>query len=243
MKKILSFIICFSMTVSLLVLPSFAAPEFTIKDAEKLVADLEEIADILWEGRIDEFTTLEKVPDEIAFKVVKPESSSIKYTIDNYPNKGYIYYTSGQYKSPEYWIERLNTFLTSEYTAEHFSEILDGGITYCDGEMFACDGFVVQSTAGYDTFDELKNKKITQDGDTACLEFLHELPYDRGYVERKIEFAYTENGWRISGGNGVDDVLRIATNPNTSDIGTVISVCLFTSMLGMGITLGKKRRI
>ena len=243
MKKILSFIICITISVSLLTLSSFAAPEFTMKDAEKLVADLEEIADILLEGRIDEFTTLEKVPDEIAFKVVKPESSSIKYTIDNYPNKGHIYYTSGQYKSPEYWIERLNTFLTSEYTAEHFSEILDGGITYCDGEIFVIDGFAVQSSAGYDTFDDLKNKKITQNGDTAYLEFLDELPYDRGYVERKIEFKYTENGWRISGGNGADAVFGISKNPNTADAGAVLTICLFTSILGMCIALSKKKRI
>lgn len=241
MKKILSVIICISIFVSSLMLPSFATPEFTMKDAEKLVADLEEIADILLEGQINEFTTFEEVTDEIAFKVINLHQPG-RYTIDNYP-KGGIYYTAEQCKSSEYWIERLNTFLTSEYTAEHFSEILDGGITYCDGEIFVIDGFAVQSTAGYDTFDDLKNKKITQNGDTAYLEFLYELPYDRGYVERKIEFKYTESGWRISGGNGADAVFGISKNPNTADAGSVLTICLFTSILGMCIALSKKKRI
>lgn len=241
MKKILSVIICISIFVSSLMLPSFAAPEFTMKDAEKLVADLEEIADILLEGQINEFTTFEEAPAEVALKVVNLHEPG-RYTIDNYP-KFHVYYTAEQYKSPEYWIERLNTFLTSEYTAEHFSEILDGGITYCDGEIFIINGFAVQSTAGYDTFDDLKNKKITQSGNTAYLEFLYELPYDRGYVERKIEFKYTESGWRISGGNGADAVFGISKNPNTADAGAVLTICLFTSILGMCIALSKKKRI
>ncbi len=241
MKKILSFIICFSMTVSLLVLPSFAAPEFTMEDAEQLISSLEEIADILWEGHVDEFAAPNEVPADVAVNVMNSIHPG-QYTVDKYRNLG-VYYPAEQYKTPEYWKGKLNTFLTAEYTEKNFAEILDGGIVYYDGEIYVRTGVAVQSSAGYDTFDELKNKKITQDGDTACLEFLHELPYDRGDVKRKIKFAYTENGWRISGGDGVDDVLGIATNPNTSDIGTVISVCLFTSMLCMGITLGKKKRI
>ncbi len=236
MKRILSFIICFAVSASLTAISSFATPEFTMDDAESLIGLLEETADILFEGNVDEFKTSDEIPTDEAVKVLNSISPN-QYNVDDHG----IYYPAEQYKAPEYWKEKLGAFLTSDYIEENFEKIFDSGIIYHDGKIYVRTGFAVQSSAGYDSFSELKNKKITSNGDKALLSFTQDLPFSGGTVERSIEFRYTENGWRIAGGTGADSVLGIGTNPNTSDIVIIPAVCLLVSMLGIGMTLSKKR--
>jgi hypothetical protein len=57
-----------------------------------------------------------------------------------------------------------------------------------------------------------------------------------------IDFEYTENGWRISGGDATKAFLKFSwKNPETGDGVTVIIACLAVSMLGVGLTVKKRR--
>ena len=169
MKKLLSIIICVTVLTSVLSLFPSAAAEFTMNDAEALIFMLEEHERIFYCGAVDEFLA-DEVPVDEGLKVMNYISPG-HYSEENYPSD-HLYYSFGGYKTPEYWKECLQTFLAPEYVEENFEEILKGGITLYDGEIYVRTGVVRQTYFCDVKVEDFKNKKLTVNGNEAVYTFL-----------------------------------------------------------------------
>ena len=61
-------------------------------------------------------------------------------------------------------------------------------------------------------------------------------------LDYEEDFEYTENGWRISGGDALQAFLSPNhRNPDTSDNGIVIVVCATVALVGIALTANKRR--
>ncbi len=208
MKKLLSIIICVTVLTSVLSLFPSAAAEFTMNDAEALIFMLEEHERIFYCGAVDEFLA-DEVPVDEGLKVMNYISPG-HYSKENYPSD-HLYYSFGEYKTPEYWKERLQKFLAPEYVEENFEEILKGGITLYDGGIYVRTGVVRQTYFCDVKIKDFKNKKLTVNGNEAVYTFLR----SENEKMRSVEFKCADGIWRVSGGSATSAYLDLP-DPDTA---------------------------
>lgn len=166
-----------------------------------------------------------------------------------------FYLLDGEYGKLSFWHEYMGEFLTEDYIQKNIE--FNFAIIQLDDKVYSVDAIFYAVVPGFpilinedqqkDILVETKDHIKIVDNDTVLLEAY----YDRdngnvGWLE--VDFEYTEDGWRISGGEATDDFTRFCplrendANPETGDGVTVIIACLIISMLGVGMTISKRRR-
>ena len=248
MKKILSIVICSVLLLSLFATTSLATPKITLDEAEDLIRQMVDykytvLGEINLDGNkyiidIDEFRGA-PVADKAVLNALRKETG-----IDE-SHVGIIFYElQGEYGKASFWFDRLRNFLTDEYVEENLK--LDCALVQVGENVYTL------TSAGYAMAPDYPNatygKSISE-----CITFIDddtvmfEASYGYEDTKRQIDFEYTENGWRISGGEGAKSFLCYAwknsnaQNPETGDGVTAIVACLAVSLLGVGITVKKRR--
>ncbi len=246
MKKLLSIVICSVLLLSLFAMTSLATPKITLDEAEDLIRQmvdykytvLGDIKDSEYIIDIQNFRG-EPVTDKAVLKALRKETG-----IDE-SHVGIIFYElQGEYGKASFWFDRLRNFLTDKYVEENLK--LDYALVQVGENAYTVSSIAYDLAPGYPTL--AYGKSISD-----CITFIDddtvmfEASYNDEDTKRQIDFEYTENGWRISGGKGAKSFLRYAwknsnvQNPETGDGVTVIIACLAVSMLGVGLTVKKRR--
>ncbi len=160
------------------------------------------------------------------------------------PDDLVFYLLDGDYGKPSFWYDHIGKFLTDDYIQNNVQ--FNWAIFMLDDKMYRVDS---QFYEGWPPVPRLISESTLDeyikvvDSDTVLLKA------DYMNQEQKwlpINFEYTENGWRISGGEGAEQFMYFASvrdteNPETGDGATVIIACLAVSLLGVGITVKKRR--
>ena len=172
----------------------------------------------------------------------------------------FFYLLDGEYGKLSFWHEYMGEFLTEDYIQKNiefnFAIIQLDDKVYCvDGVFYAiAPGFPVLINEGQqkDIFAATEDHIKIVDNDTVLLDArysgdsgIEDRFQSRGWLE--VDFEYTENGWRISGGKATEDFTRLCSlrdntaNPDTSDNGIVIVVCATVALVGIALTANKRR--
>lgn len=241
MKKRILLLICFVLiSFSLLNISPLAEQAITKSEAKELITKLEGFHLILRETsgdiNVDKLGGTEVTDKETFDRLLK----LIRFE----PNDDLVFYLlDGDYGKPSFWYDHIGKFLTDDYIQNNVQ--FNWAIFMLDDKMYRVDslfywGPVVPSLIPESSLDECI--KVV-DSDTVLLKA------DYMNQEQKwlpIDFEYTENGWRISGGEGAEQFMYFASvrdteNPETGDGVTVIIACLALSLLGVGLTVKKRR--
>lgn len=149
----------------------------------------------------------------------------------------------GEYGKASYWNEYFQTFFTKQYIESELK--IPRAITQLDGAVYTVEKAFYINTPGLPSL--MSEKPIEDcitivDNDTVLFEAAYESYDGEAYA---VDFEYTPNGWRISGGEGTEKwmykINKYGVNPETGDGVTVIIACLAVSLLGVGITVKKRR--
>ncbi len=244
MKKILSLIICSVMILSFYSLAPSAVPVLTLDEAEDLIRQMADFETTVT-GDFSEskyhivigYLHGDTVTDTEILKKLRKQKG-----LDENDDRLEFYELRDEYGTASFWFDRLKNFLTDEYVEEHIA--LRRSLLQLGDNVYTLDG---AGYVGAPDFPALKGGKTIKeciafiDDDTVILEAEY-----GGYTKRQINFEYTENGWRISGGDGTQEFLRTVykdeiQNPETNDGLTAIIICLAMSALGICVTLGERR--
>lgn len=242
MKKRILLLICFVfISFSLLNISPLAEQAITKSEAKELITKMngfhltlrERCGDIdvdkLGGTEVTDKETFDRLLELIRFE---PNDDLVFYLLD------------GDYGKPSFWYDHIGKFLTDDYIQNNVQFnwaifMLDDKMYRVDS-LFYCGGPPVPSLIPESSLDECI--KVV-DSDTVLLKA------DYMNQEQKwlpIDFEYTENGWRISGGEGTEQFMYFASakeneNPETGDGVTVIITCVAVSLLGVGATVKKRR--
>lgn len=240
MKRLISLFLCVALFSPLLLISASAEQAITKTEAAELITKMngfhltlrERCGDIdvekLGGTEVTDKETFDRLLELIRFE---PNDDLVFYLLD------------GDYGKPSFWYDHIGKFLTDDYIQNNVQ--FNWAIFMLDDKMYRVDslfylGPPVPSLIPESSLDECI--KVV-DSDTVLLKA------DYMNQEQKwlpIDFEYTENGWRISGGEGAEQFMYFASvrdteNPETDDGVTVIIACLAVSMLGVGITVRKRR--
>ncbi len=242
MRKILSIIICSVLLLSLFAMTSLATPKITLDEAEELIRQM-----VAFKGTITSDGELELnyiVVSELPATLVTDEAL-LKQLHEKSHLRDYIkfYKLDGEYGKASFWYDHMKKFLTEEYIDENL--MLARTLWQIGDNVYTPDGigYAVAPNYPYLTDKGIRESITLVDDDTVIFEAL----YAGDGTKYEIDFEYTENGWRISDGQGARKFLgavwkdAYAQNPETGDGVTVIIACLAVSMLGVGITVKKRR--
>ncbi len=246
MKKIFSIIICSALLLVVFATASFANPKITLDEAEDLIRQMVDfkytvLGDVEDSEYIIDIQKLrgDPVTDKTVIKELREQTG-----IDE-SNEGIIFYElQGEYGKASFWFDRLKNFLTDEYVEENLE--LDYALVRVGESAYTVSSIAYDLAPGYPTL--AYGKSISEcitiiDDDTV----MFEASYGYEDTKRQINFEYTENGWRISGGEGAESFLRYAwknsntQNPETADSVTSVIVCLLASSFGVSVILKKRR--
>ncbi len=227
MKKLLCLVTCFTVMLSAFSIASYADKEITLEEATVLVKGLSEIHDMLFHDKgIDVVNGY--ADDELNKElndVFSRESVNFLLPIDGY-------------KSVSDWERYFKSFLTDEYVSTH--NMFIGGLYAHEGKVYI--GEAHSSAPCYPVIndDDIGSAVRLVDGNTVMVTALYDY---ENTCEYEVDFEYTENGWRISGGDAVHQFLKvIPKNPETADSVTPVIICLLVSYIGVGVMLKKRRR-
>ncbi len=238
MKKILSVIVCFVILSFTFTFTSAATAELTLNEAESLIRQLTDFKYTALGSNIEEITG-NPVTDKAVIKELREKTG-----IDESNDGIKFYEINGEQGKASFWFEHLKSFLTDEYVNENI-ELRHALIQV--GENVYTPTSVAYAIAP--SYPDVKYGKTIKecitfvDGDTV----IFEANYGYEDTRRQIDFEYTENGWRISGGDGAKSFLSYtwknnnAENPETGDIVIPTLVCIIISTLGMCVTFGKRK--
>jgi hypothetical protein len=168
------------------------------------------------------------------------------------PDDLVFYLLDGEYGKLSFWHQYIGEFLTEDYIKNNIK--LYWSLIELDDKVYCVDGPFYLATPALPGFiadgKSLEEHIRIVDSDTVLLEALYDGvsdAYELGHW-MEVDFEYTENGWRISGGEGAEQFMRFASvrdieNPETGDCVTLIIACLAVSMLGVGLTVKKHRHL
>ena len=242
MKKRILLLICFVfISFSLLNISPLAEQAITKSEAKELITKMNGFHLTLRErcGDIDvDKLSGTKVTDKETFdrllklSKLEPHDDLVFYLLD------------GDYGKPSFWYDHIGKFLTDDYIQNNVQ--FNWAIFMLDDKMYRVDslfywgGPPVPSLIPESSLDECI--KVV-DSDTVLLKA------DYMNQEQKwlpIDFEYTENGWRISGGEGAEQFMYFASvrdteNPETGDDAVIITVCMTVSVIGIAYGVNKRR--
>ncbi len=241
MKRLISLFICVTLFSPLLLISASAEQAITKSEAAELITKMNGFHLILrstsGDINVEELGGTEVTDKETLDRLLK----LIRFE----PNDDLVFYLlDGDYGKPSFWYDHIGKFLTDDYIQNNVQ--FNWAIFMLDNKMYRVDslfywgGPVVPHLIPESSLDEC----ITVvDSDTVLLKA------DYMNLEQKwlpIDFEYTENGWRISGGEGAEQFMYFASvkeneNPETADSITPVIACLAVSLLGVGLTVKKRR--
>lgn len=207
MKKIISLILCITLFSPLLLISANADTAITKNEAAELItkmADFHYILAGLDNGGYIARLPGTKVTDKETFDRLLDKSGL-------YPSEDLIFYLcDGEYGKASYWYERVGEFLTEDYVKKNIE--FNRAIHELDGKIYHVDGAFYMTAPGYpvlvsDGDEPLEDHIKIVDTDTVLLEGFFD---DRQWMP--VDFEYTENGWRISGGEGTKRFMRFASH-------------------------------
>ncbi len=241
MKRLLSLFLCITLFSPLLLISVSAEQAITKSEAAELITKMNGFHLTLRArtGDID----LDKLGGT---EVTDKETFNRLLNLFRFepPDDLVFYLLDGDYGKPSFWYDHIGKFLTDDYIQNNVQ--FNWAIFMLDDKMYRVDsqfyegGPPVPRLISESTLDECI--KVV-DSDTVLLKA------DYMNQEQKwlpIDFEYTENGWRISGGKATEQFMYFASvrdteNPETGDGVTVIIACLAVSMLGVGAVIKKRR--
>ncbi len=247
MKKILSLIIFSALLLTVFPITPSAVPELTLKEAEDLIRQMVDFKyTVLGDVRNNSKYMIDipsfqgaQVDDKAVLKEIRKKTG-----IDESNDDIFFYELEGEYGKASFWFDRLRNFLTDEYVEKNLQ--LDFALIQVGENVYTPTSVAYAIAPDFPnlTYGKSISECITIiDDDTV----MFEASYEYENSKQQIDFEYTENGWRISGGEGAKSFLRYAwrynntDNPETSDGVTPIIVCLVSSALGIIITLKRRR--
>ena len=228
MKRLISLFLCITLFSPLLLISVSAEQAITKDEAVHLIEHLNVINEFKGSGTLP-FASDEFVPNESAEEILERAGYG--------ENKPYLLYPIEGFKTVDGWREYF-----SEFTVQDFFDKIDffGNCLIEDnGNVYIIEGGGVAPY--YPTYNSKKIEDCIRIVDNDTVAFLAKYEWENEY-EKMIDFEYTENGWRISGGDATKAFLKFSwKNPETGDGVTVIIACLAVSMLGVGLTVKKRR--
>ena len=229
MYKILSLILSVTIFVSMFSIASFAGEKITKEEAEALIDSMQKTVGI-YNGDISEYVD-SAVSDELNAELNRHFNvSHIKF-----------YLPKEEYRTVEWWKENyLGSIFTEEFISQN--ELFKEGLKNYNGDVYLCEGYA--SAPGYPLLDNDYKSNILISSDATAMVKVHGYFDGTDDVQMKnvaVNFEYTDNGWRISGGEAVVSILHLYDNPQTSDNAPFITVCMLVSILGVSVTLKKRR--
>lgn len=262
MKRVFLLSVCIVLISSLFVLFPQADEAITKSEAAELIVKMERfhrsLVDLMSdssEGIVIWQLERTKVEDEELYNRLLQASGY------NENPEMFFYLLDGEYGKLSFWHEYMGEFLTEDYIQKNIE--FNYAIIQLDDKVYCVDDVFYATAPGFpvlinedqqkDIFAATEDHIKIVDNDTVLLEARYSS--DSGIEDRfdckgwlEVDFEYTEDGWRISGGEATDDFTRFCplrendANPETGDGATVIIACLIISMLGVGMTISKRRR-
>ena len=244
MKKFVSLLMCCVFAVAAFAVFPQAKRAITVEEAKELIIKMTDFENAVVGGSsvLETGYVLDDLPSTPVTDVELQKRVKAKMNLPLHEDIE-IRRFDGEYGKASYWNEYFRTFFTDKYVDEELK--IPRPITQLDGAVYTVDTALYISTPGFPSL--IAEKPIEEcitlvDEDTVLFEAVYES-YDGEKYE--IDFEYTENGWRISGGGATEkwmsNIIRYGTNPDTSDNVIVIVVCATAALLGIALTANKKR--
>lgn len=209
MKKIISLILCITLFSPLFLIFANAETAITKTEAAELITKMADfhymLAGLGEENCIERFDSTEVTDKETFDRLL--EKSGL------YPSEYLVFRLyDGEYGKASFWYDYVGEFLTEDYVKKNIE--FNWAIFELDNKMYRVDapfyatapGFPVLISDGTPLEDHIK----IVDNDTVLLEGFFD---DRQWMP--VDFEYTENGWRISGGEGTKRFMRFASHSIT----------------------------
>lgn len=226
MKKFVSLLMCCVFAISAFAVFPQADEAITVEEAAALIAEVEKLKEAMYNSIYEEFE--QSIADEALNEELR-NAFSLRLCTFSVLKDGY--------KTVEDWDKYFKSFLTEEYVSQY--DLFCGGIHVYKGNVYIADGFAAAPGGPYIESDDIKDAIRLIDGDTVALTASYEIT--KRY-EKTMDFEYTENGWRISGGDALQAFLSPnRRNPDTSDNGILIVVCATAALVGIALTVNKRR--
>ena len=249
MKRLISLFLCVALFSPLLLISASAAePAITKSEAAELISRMYSFKETI--GGSQYYTDIflgsirgTRVSDQSVY-----ERLCEKLNCGYYPDMELFLLPNGEYSTLTFWHKHIKNFMTDDYVENKV--VLRFGLIELGDKVYVTDPVLCNETPGFPHLcgcDLTLEDHITLvDNDTVLLEADYRN-MDREGRFKEVDFEYTENGWRISGGEATEQFMyhasvRNTENPETSDGLTVIIACLAVSMLGVGMTISKRRR-
>ena len=241
MKKIVSLLMCCVFAISAFAVFPQADEAITVEEAKELIIKMTDFENaVVGDSSVSETGyVLDDLPSTPVTDVELQKRVKAKMNLPLHEDIEMRRF-DGEYGKASYWNEYFRTFFTDKYVDEELK--IPRPITQLDGAVYTVDTALYISTPGFPSL--IAEKPIEEcitlvDEDTVLFEAVYES-YDGEKYE--IDFEYTENGWRISGGDALQAFLSPNhRNPDTSDNGIVIVVCATVALVGIALTANKRR--
>ena len=229
MKKIVSLLMCCVFAISAFAVFPQADEAITVEKATELVRGLSEMHNMLYHDGGVLYVANGYADDELNKELNDALSrKGVNFLI---PIDGY--------KNVSDWERYFKSFLTDEYVSTH--NIFAGGLYAYKGKVYIGEAHSSAPCYPVISGDDIGSAVRLVDGNTAAVTALYD--YEK-ICEYEVDFEFTENGWRISGGDAARAFLCLKTitqNPDTSDNGIVIVVCATAALVGIALTANKRR--
>ena len=245
MKKIISLILCITLFSPLFLIFANAETAITKTEAANLITAMYKFKEHSIKTD-DGYVFLGELPftpitDKTVFKRLCDVLNYHKFTIDLFS------LLDGEYGKLSFWHEYIKEFMTDDYVENNLD--LHHGLIELGDKVYTIDPACYSGAPDFPTLCgcglTLEEHITLIDNDTVLLE----AHFD-GYEPTKyrIDFEHTENGWRISGGAGVERFMagftkRETENPETGDNILMIAVCMAVSSVGIAYGVSKRRAL
>ncbi len=246
MKRLISLFLCVTLFSPLLLISANAEQSITKTEAAELIDKMYKFKETIGGTNTDIFLgslprTL--VTDQAVYKQICEKLYSGRY----YPEMELFSLPDGEYGTLSFWHDHIKKFMTDSYVENNV--VLHFGLIELGDKVYMADPVAYMEVPGFPHLCgcdlPLEDHITLVDNDTVLLEADYRNMDQEGRF-KEVDFEYTENGWRISGGEATEQFMyrasvRNTENPETGDSVTPVIVCLLISILGVGITVKKRR--
>ncbi len=242
MKRLTALFLCITLFSALLLTGANAEPAITKAEAATLIEKMngyhKTLSDTNGDINIHDLNGTEVTDKETYDRLFKLSGLS--------PSDDLIFYLlDGDYGTPSFWYDHIGQFLTDDYIRNNVR--FNWAIFMLDDKIYRVDSLFFEVTPGLPGLisdgKPIEDRITLIDNDTVLLEAYYKKD---GLTKYEVDFEYTDNGWRICGGEATEQFMYYAiahdnTNPETADSATSVIVCLLASSFGVSVILKKRR--
>ena len=244
MKKIVSLLMCCVFSISAFAVFPQAKRSITVDEAEVLIRQMADYNETMrgdmtqeeYHISIDSLPATVVTDEELLIRLHKAARYEREHNIT-------FYKLDGDYGKPSFWYDHARRFLTDEYVDEHIE--LKRALVQIGQDVYTYDSAYYMGAPTYpilQTRPTLKEHITIVDEDTVMIDVFYNTYATT--IPMQLDFEYTENGWKICGGDAARAFLGSKTNtqnPDTSDNIIVIVVCATAALVGIALTANKRR--